>query len=78
MSKEDALTFVGAALQLEQRNMAMNSFIEDFIEKLKGSGVYTLLLNSQGIVQCYERPLWGAAGVVDLFLSKENYPVARR
>jgi hypothetical protein len=76
--KEDALIFVGAALQLEQRNKAMNSFIEGLIERLREAGVYTLLLKGQGIAQCYERPLWRAAGDVDLFLNNENYPIARK
>ena len=71
--KEEVLTFAGNALQLEQRNKAMNSFLADLIEKLRKAEVYTLLLKGQGIAQCYERPLWRACGDVDLFLSEDNY-----
>ena len=73
VSKEDVLQFAGQVLQLEQRNKVMNSFISSLIEKLRGAGVYSLLLKGQGIGQCYERPLWRAAGDIDLFLSEGNY-----
>lgn len=75
--KEDALTFAGAAVQLEQRNVAMNSFVADLIQNLRSNGVYTLLVKGQGLAQCYERPLWRTCGDVDLFLSKENYDKAK-
>ena len=71
--KEVALSFVGEALQLEQRNTAMNSFIAVIVEKMKAAGIYTLLLKGQGIAQCYERPLWRSCGDVDFFLSADNY-----
>lgn len=71
--KEDLLQFVGQALQLEQRNKAMNEFLAGIIDKLRKEGVYTLLLKGQGIAQCYERPLWRVSGDVDLFLSNDNY-----
>lgn len=71
--KEDLLQFVGQALQLEQRNKAMNHFLVGIIEKLRNEGVYALLLKGQGIAQCYDRPLWRASGDVDLFLSNDNY-----
>ncbi len=74
--KEDLLQFVGQALQLEQRNKAMNLFLAGIIEKLRNEGVYTLLLKGQGIAQCYERPLWRVSGDVDLFLSNDNYQKA--
>ena len=73
VSKEDVLQFAGQALQLEQRNKVMNSFISSLIEKLRGASVYSLLLKGQGIGQCYERPLWRTAGDIDLFLSEGNY-----
>ena len=71
--KEDLLQFVGQALQLEQRNKAMNHFLASIIEKLRNEGVYALLLKGQGIAQCYKRPLWRVSGDVDLFLSNDNY-----
>lgn len=75
--KEMALTIAGSALQLEQRNLAMNEYIAKLIEKLRKQGVYALLVKGQGIAQCYERPLWRAAGDVDLLLSKDNYEKAK-
>ena len=60
-------------MQLEQRNLAMNSFIAKLILKLQEVGVYALLVKGQGIAQSYERPLWRACGDVDLLLSDDNY-----
>lgn len=71
--KEDVLTIVGEALQLETRNKAMNCFIGGLIEKMKQSNIYALLVKGQGIAQCYERPLLRASGDVDLLLDPVNY-----
>ena len=75
--QKDALTFVGTALQLEQRNSAMNRFVGELIVKLRAKDIYALLVKGQGIAQCYERPLWRACGDVDLFLNKEDYEKAK-
>ena len=77
VSQEVALTFVGSALQLEQRNKAMNQFIGVLIEKLRAADIYTLLVKGQGVAQCYERPLWRAAGDIDFYLSNTNYEKAK-
>jgi len=74
--KEELLTFIGDALQVEHRNKAMNVFVAELIENMRKAGIYTLLVKGQGIAQCYERPLWRACGDVDLFLSDENYTKA--
>ncbi len=71
-------TFVGGALRLERRNVAVNQFIAKLIDELRTAGIYTLLLKGQGVAQCYERSLWRACGDVDLFLSKENYDKAKK
>ena len=42
--KEDVLQFVGQALQLEQRNSAMNQFIGVLVERMRNEGIYTLIL----------------------------------
>jgi hypothetical protein len=76
VSKEDILQFVGQALLLEQRNIAMNQFVAKLINQLRDEDIYTLLVKGQGIAQCYERPLWRACGDVDLFLSEDNYKKA--
>lgn len=77
ISKEVALTFVGSALQLEQRNAAMNEFVAKLIERLRFNDIYVLLVKGQGIAQCYQRPLWRASGDIDLFLSDDNYLKAK-
>lgn len=41
--QEVILTFIGSALQIEQRNIAMNSFIEALINKLREEDIYALL-----------------------------------
>lgn len=74
--KDIALEFVGNALQIEQRNLAMNSFIASLICKMRSADIYALLLKGQGIAQCYKRPLWRACGDVDLFLSDNNFAKA--
>ena len=73
-----ALTFVGSALQLEQRNNAMNDFVAKLTEKLHEKDIYALLLKGQGIAQCHERPLWRASGDIDLLLDGENYEKAKK
>ena len=77
VAKKDVLQFVGQSLQLEKKNIAMNSFIESLVDKLRNAGVYMLLVKGQGIAQCYEKPLWRGAGDVDLYLSKDNYNKAK-
>lgn len=75
--KNVALEFVGATLQLEQRNTEMNDFIARIVKEMRRRSIYTLLVKGQGIAQCYERPLWRACGDVDLFMSADNYDKAK-
>ncbi len=75
--KEIALLFAGEALQLEQRNTSMNSFIRELMEKLRKENIHSVLVKGQGIAQCYERPLWRACGDVDLLLDEANYHKAK-
>lgn len=77
VQKEDLPSFVGSVLQIEQRNKAMNNYIERLIGKLR-KNIYVLLLKGQGIAQCYERPLWQLYGDIDLFLSHNNYEKAAK
>lgn len=69
----DVLQFIGSSLQIEQRNLAMNQFVADLIDKLRKADIYAILVKGQGIAQCYEKPLWRSSGDVDLLLSEENY-----
>ena len=71
------LQFIGAALQIEQRNKAMNVFVEQLTGKLREGDVYALLVKGQGVAQCYERPYWRACGDIDLLLTEENYKRAK-
>lgn len=77
LPKEDILQFVGQALQLEQRNNAMNDFIAILIDKMRKADIYALLVKGQGVAQCYERPLWRANGDVDFLLSDSNFEKAK-
>jgi len=72
-----ALQFAGQAIQLEQRNKAMNVFVAKLIELLRKEDIYAILVKGQGIAQCYEKPLWRSSGDVDLLLSESNYESAK-
>lgn len=67
------LQWIGEIQFLEQRNIAMNTFVADLIEELRSKDVYATLVKGQGIAQCYEEPLWRASGDVDLLMSDSNY-----
>ncbi len=76
--QEIELIFLGNTIQLEKRNNAMNSFIGVTIEKMRRTGIYTLLMKGQGIAQCYERPQWRASGDIDFLLIEDNFDKALR
>lgn len=73
-----ALKFVGNALQLEQRNLAMNDFVAKLIERLRNKNINPILLKGQGIAQCYNRPSWRTCGDIDLLFSNTHYEDAKR
>jgi len=75
--KDDIYIFIGDALQLEQRNTAMNLFIKEAVGKLNHAGIYSILVKGQGVAQCYSRPLWRASGDIDFLLSEDNYYKAK-
>lgn len=70
---EDALTFAGEALQLEQRNLSMNSFLSEQIQNLRSNGIDPVIMKGQGVAQCYDRPLWRASGDIDFLLNPEDF-----
>lgn len=72
-----ALQFAGQTLQLEQRNKAMNQFIAELVAKMRNADIYSILVKGQGVAQCYERPLWRAAGDIDFYLSDSSYEKAK-
>ncbi len=75
--QEWALLFIGATLQLEQRNKAMNQFISELIQRMRKEDIYTLMVKGQAVAQCYERPLWRSSGDIDLYLSDDNFLKAK-
>ena len=75
--KEKLLQFVGQSLQIEQRNEAMNAFIEDLYGRMQRRDMYSILMKGQGIAQCYERPLWRTSGDIDLLVNGDNYDRAK-
>ena len=75
--QEWVLQFVGQSLQIEQRNEAMNAFIEDLYGRMQRRDMYSILMKGQGIAQCYERPLWRTSGDIDLLVNGDNYDRAK-
>ncbi len=71
--QELLLQWIGEVQQIEQRNVAMNKFIARLSQKLRNQGIYSILVKGQGIARCYEKPLWRAAGDIDLFLNGDDY-----
>ena len=67
------LQCIGEALQLEQHNRAMNTFIAEIVEKMRNAGIYCVLVKGSGLAQCYDRPLWRACGDIDFFFSRSEY-----
>lgn len=65
------LMFASVALQLEHRNLAMNHFIEELVGRMREADLFSILVKGQGIAQCYNRPLWRAAGDVDLLCGND-------
>lgn len=76
--QESILQFIGWTIRIEQRNIAMNRFIELLVGKMQAMGIFILLMKGQGIAQCYERPLWRSPGDIDYYLNKDNYEKAKR
>ena len=76
--QEWTLQFIGSTLQMEQRNRAMDFFIEGLITRMREAGIYTLLVKGQGVAQCYERPLWRSSGDIDFYMSDTTFQEAKR
>lgn len=76
--QERTLQFIGSTLRLEQRNKAMNRFIEGLITSMRKADIYTLLVKGQGVAQCYERPLWRASGDIDFYMSESTFQEAKK
>lgn len=75
--QEVTLQIIGAALQVEQRNQAMNRYINSLMMRLNKAGIHVVLIKGQGVAQCYEKPQWRLSGDIDLLLDAENYEKAK-
>ena len=73
----EKLTLLGECQLVEQRNVAMNSFIADLMLRLREAGINAVLVKGQGVAQCYDRPLWRESGDVDLLLNENDYEKAK-
>ena len=71
------LQWIGEVQMLEQRNRAMNEFVEGLFKKMQSAGIEAILVKGQGVAQCYERPFWRASGDVDLLFDAKNYESAK-
>lgn len=77
VEKQKARPFLFWVIAQEQRNTSMNEFVGWLFSRLGEEGIAAALVKGQGVAQCYERPLWRAAGDIDLLLDKENYEKAK-
>jgi hypothetical protein len=77
LEKRQVMPFMKRIITLESRNASMNGFIASLYTKMREAGIEALLVKGQGIAQCYERPMWRAAGDVDLLFDAENYEKAK-
>lgn len=76
--QESLLQWIGEVQMIEQRNKAMNAFVEDLYGRMQRNGLNSILMKGQGIAQCYERPLWRTAGDIDLLLNGDSYEQAKK
>ena len=74
----EKLTLLGKCQMIEQRNLEMNDFVADVVQRMYEEGIDVVLLKGQGVAQCYDKPLWRTCGDVDLFLSEDNYEKAKQ
>lgn len=73
----EKLKFAGLCQLIEQRNVEMNAFVADLVQRMNEEGINTVLVKGQGVAQCYNRPLWRSSGDVDFLLDEENYEKAK-
>lgn len=71
------LQWIGEIQLIEQKNRAMNAFINQLIGDLRKANIYTLIVKGQGVAQCYERPLWRASGDIDFYMNEDDFQEAK-
>lgn len=77
VKKPEVLKFLKRVFSLEGKNQRARRFIEDLMGRLRGAGIYALMVKGQGLAECYERPQWRPVGDVDLLLDEDNYLKAK-
>lgn len=77
VKKPEVLKFLKRVFSLEGKNQKVRRFIEDLMGRLRGAGIYALMVKGQGLAECYERPQWRPVGDVDLLLDEDNYLKAK-
>ncbi len=75
---DQKLKFFGECQLVEQRNAAMNCFLEELVPRLIEAGINAVLVKGQGIAQCYAKPQWRSCGDVDLLLDIDGFGTAKR
>lgn len=73
----EKLTLLGKCQLIEQRNVEMNAFMAELVQRMRDAGIEVVLVKGQGVAQCYEKPLWRAAGDIDFILDEYNYQKAK-
>ena len=71
------LQWIGEVQMIEQKNRAMNTFINQLIGDLRKANIYTLIVKGLGVAQCYERPLWRASGDIDFYMNEDDFQKAK-
>lgn len=71
------LQWIGEVQAIEQKNRAMNAFINQLIGDLRKVNIYTLIVKGQGVAQCYERPLWRSSGDIDFYMNEDDFQKAK-
>ena len=71
------LQWIGEIQLIEQKNRAMNAFINQLIGDLRKANIYSLIVKGQGVAQCYERPLWRASGDIDFYMNEDDFQKAK-
>lgn len=78
LPKRTLLPMIGEMLQIEQRNIFMNTAVAQLFELLNNNGIIAVLVKGQGVAQCYADPLFRSSGDVDLLLNAEDYDKAKK
>lgn len=75
--KDVVLQFIGSALQIEQRNKAMNDYVARLTALLRKEDINAFLVKGQGIAQCYDNPVWRTSGDIDLLVEDSQFDNAK-